>query len=212
MGERPVVGAVELLDDLVLRRLLHVAEDLLDAPPVFEEVLLEERDDLALEAPDQLLRRGDVHQVAVSEDVVPVEQRLDPRVHRLQERLEVDSPEVFGKEPGPRHHLAEREAPPQRRVHEGDRAVGRVHRPDDEEVRRDGEALAAVGQLRLLLVPLPQPLFGSRSVMSSPNVFARFARLISSMTRTQFGACPPGAFGERSSARAGHFTASWSMR
>jgi len=50
--QRPVVGAVELLDDLVLRRLVHVAEDLLDAAPVVEEVLLEERDDLALEAPD----------------------------------------------------------------------------------------------------------------------------------------------------------------
>lgn len=52
MPQRPVVGAVELLDDLVLRRLGHVAEDLLDAAPVVEEVLLEERDDLALEAPD----------------------------------------------------------------------------------------------------------------------------------------------------------------
>jgi len=59
----------------VLRRLLHVAEDLLDAPPVFEEVLLEERDDLALEAPDHVLRRGDVHPVAVPEH--EVEQRLD---------------------------------------------------------------------------------------------------------------------------------------
>ena len=142
----------------MLRRLLHVAEDLLDAPPVFEEVLLEERDDLALEAPDHVLRRGEVHQVAVPEHVVPVEQRLDPRVHRLQERPEVDPPEVLGKELGPRHHLAEGEAPPQRRVHEGDRPVGRVHRPDDEEVRRDAEALAAVGQLRFLLVPPSQPL------------------------------------------------------
>ena len=158
MGERPVVGAVELLDDLVLRRLLRVAEDLLDAPPVVEEVLLEERDDLALEAPDQLLRRSDVHQVAVPEHVVAVEQRLDPRVHRLQERLEVDPVEVVGKELGPWHHPAEGEAPPQRRIHQGDRAVGHVHRPDDEEVRRDGDALAAVGKLRLLLVPLPQPL------------------------------------------------------
>ncbi|HQN10104.1 MAG TPA: hypothetical protein PLL76_22995 [Thermoanaerobaculia bacterium] len=84
MRELPVVGAVELLDDLALRRLLRVAEDLLCAPPVVDEALLQERDDLALEAPDQRLRRGDVHQVAVPEHVVPIDQHPDLRIHRLQ--------------------------------------------------------------------------------------------------------------------------------
>jgi hypothetical protein len=71
----------------------------------------------------------------------------------------------------------EREPAAHGRVDPRDRPVGGVHRPDEEQVLREGELL--VGEYCRLM---DSSRYSSRKY-SSPKTLARFARLISSMIR-----------------------------
>ncbi len=138
-----VVGAAE-----------HEAELL----PGFEEVLLEQGDDLVDEGLAEALVAGYAHQVGVAEAVVAVEEELDAGVDGFEDGDdEVDEVllavedlggeggvEVVADHCGVRGKLGEVKAAAQGGVHERDGAVGGVHGAQDVEVRGDGEALFGV--------------------------------------------------------------------
>ena len=153
---------------------------------VLERVLLEERDDLVAELRGELRPTSEIGRpVSSSRNEWPIcfsrpsilamrslriaeEQRRDPGRRRRPPSSRL----------GVRHQLDEREPPAKGGVKQPDRAVGRVHRAEDVDVRRDVERLAA---LRAASTVRPR-LSRSSSVISSPKIFGMLPRLISSIS------------------------------